>query len=164
MPNSRSGICFAGTTRFRRLVKRACLHENSSILACLPDPPDTACCLRLARRPGCQGGWRTLRPPRRSGVPHPFGFGLSKGAGFASNGRHAIPQHPNHLQVTIDRRYQYAIMVSLSRHDSSPARRSLGGGRCPANHEPPPRGPSNCPNSRSSPPSFCTILVQCKPL
>jgi len=28
----------------------------------------------------------------------------------------AIPKHPNHLQVTIDRRYQYAIMVSLSRH------------------------------------------------
>ncbi len=28
----------------------------------------------------------------------------------------AVPQYPNHLQVTIDIRYQYAIMVSLSRH------------------------------------------------
>jgi hypothetical protein len=44
----------------------------------------------------------------------------------------AIPQHPNHLQVIIDIRYHYAIMVSLSRHDSSvscepcaPATRSL---------------------------------------
>ena len=27
-----------------------------------------------------------------------MGFGLSKGAGFASNRHHAIPQHPNHLQ------------------------------------------------------------------
>ena len=31
----------------------------------------------------------------------------------------AIPQHPNHLQVIIDIRYQYAIMGSLSRHDPS---------------------------------------------
>src|SRR5882724_10692389 len=30
-----------------------------------------------------------------------------------------IPQYPNHLQVTLDIRYQYAIMVSLSRHNSS---------------------------------------------
>ena len=44
----------------------------------------------------------------------------------------AISQHPNHLQVTLDIRYQYAIMVSLSRHDSSvpcepcaPATRSI---------------------------------------
>src|SRR5882762_1799649 len=29
------------------------------------------------------------------------------------------PQHPNHLQVIIDIRYQYAIMVSLGWHDSS---------------------------------------------
>src|SRR6266403_417988 len=31
----------------------------------------------------------------------------------------AIPQHPNHLQVIIDIRYQCAMMGPLSRHDSS---------------------------------------------
>src|SRR5712692_6909892 len=41
--------------------------------------------------------------------------------------------------------------------------------RCPANHARPftqtldgPRGPSNCPNTRASPPSSCTVLVQRK--
>ncbi len=31
----------------------------------------------------------------------------------------AISQHPKHLQVIIDKRYPYAIVASLSRHDSS---------------------------------------------
>jgi hypothetical protein len=31
--------------------------------------------------------------------------------------RKAIPRQTSHLQVSIDIRYQYAIIVSLSRHD-----------------------------------------------
>src|SRR5260370_15664155 len=38
---------------------------------------------------------------------------------FSGRGRRpAIPQHPNHLQVIIDIRYQYAIIVVVGRHDS----------------------------------------------
>jgi hypothetical protein len=41
-------------------------------------------------------------------------------SGLARRGGHpAILQHPNHLQVIIDIRYQYAIMTSLSGHDFS---------------------------------------------
>src|SRR5260370_37298579 len=39
--------------------------------------------------------------------------------GARSNRHPAIPQHPNNLQVITDISYQYAIMVSLSRHDCS---------------------------------------------
>src|SRR6266851_7350363 len=39
--------------------------------------------------------------------------------GAYPNRHPAIPHHPNHLQITLDIRYQYAIMVSLSRHDPS---------------------------------------------
>jgi hypothetical protein len=50
----------------------------------------------------------------------PFGVWFYKGCGFwGCRALSAIPQHPNHLQVIIDIRYQYAIMASLSRHDSS---------------------------------------------
>jgi len=40
-------------------------------------------------------------------------------SGAHSNNHPAIRQHPNHLQVIIDKLYQYAIIVSLNRHDSS---------------------------------------------
>jgi hypothetical protein len=39
--------------------------------------------------------------------------------GAKLNRHPAIWQHPNHLQVIIDIRYQYAIIFSLSWHDSS---------------------------------------------
>jgi|SRR5260370_3813808 len=45
---------------------------------------------------------------------HPYVF-----PGANPNRHPAIPQDPNNLQVTIDIRYQYAIMLSLSWHDSS---------------------------------------------
>ncbi|SRR6267142_219150 len=79
-------------------------------------------------------------------VGHSYGF---SGASFC---RHSfIPQHPSHLQVIIDIRYQYAIMGSLGRHDPSacppqlwrsqiPA---LSERRVPANYARPPDSPSN---------------------
>ena len=45
----------------------------------------------------------------------------------------SIQQYASHLQVIIDKLYQYAIIVSLSRHVPS----------CPESHARPPSGPSN---------------------
>src|SRR5882672_2049375 len=51
----------------------------------------------------------------------------------ASSRRHSfISQHPNHLQVIIDIRYQYAIMSSLSRHNSSACPPQLWRSQIPA--------------------------------
>ncbi len=46
--------------------------------------------------------------------PAPSLFSISH-----SNRLLAISQHPNHLQIIIDKQYQYAIIVSLSRHHPS---------------------------------------------
>ncbi len=54
----------------------------------------------------------------------------------------AISHHPNHLHVTLDIRYQYAIMVSLSRHDPSACPPYEGALRTMLT----PRGPSNINN------------------
>src|SRR6267142_7000386 len=62
-----------------------------------------------------------------------------------------IPQYPNHLQVTLDIRYQYAIIASLSRHNSSACPPQLWRSQIPApserrvpeNHARPPGSPSN---------------------
>lgn len=45
----------------------------------------------------------------------------------------SIQQYASHLQVIIDKLYQYAIIVSLNRHVPS----------CPESHARPPSGPSN---------------------
>src|SRR4029077_3030882 len=49
--------------------------------------------------------------------PHPSNLQIP---GANLNSHPAIPQHPSHLQVIIDIRYQYAIIMPLSRH-ASPA-------------------------------------------
>jgi hypothetical protein len=53
-------------------------------------------------------------------------------------------------QVTIDKRYQYAIIAFLGWHDLS----------CPAKHAPPPRGPSNSFNICTSAPTFSACPEQ----
>ena len=42
---------------------------------------------------------------------------LALGEKTNSNRHPAIPQHPNHLQIIMDIRYQSAIIASLSPHD-----------------------------------------------
>ena len=88
-------------------------------------------------------------PERMRREPRPPIFGsLGK---VPTRSERAIPQHPNHLQVIIDIRYQCAIILSLRRHDYSacPSRlwrsqiRPCRKGGCPANHARPPGSPSN---------------------
>src|SRR5229473_8676358 len=78
---------------------------------------------------------RSLTPPdaARLGFMRPKRFQpfCTRNAAFLPNSRAnpnshpAMPQHPNNLQVTIDKLYGCAIMVSLSRHHSSVRRRNL---------------------------------------
>src|SRR5882724_6031023 len=84
----------------REICARPCLNFDDSADANsnrLPVYP--ACPERMRREP---------RPP--------IFVSLGK---VPTRSERAIPQHPNHLQVIIDIRYQCAIIGSLSRHDSS---------------------------------------------
>jgi hypothetical protein len=84
------------------------LHTRPILNFPVPMQTDTLLALRYE-------GFTLLAPSFEGSLDRPFSA-LGK---VPTRSERAIPQHPNHLQVIIDIRYQYAIMFSLSRHASS---------------------------------------------